>query len=73
MSGMFKLLNAAAGQSVGDEIYFVNLTTNTLRLAKIDFDAGTITYGPNKSDGTYGDPDTGGNNSQPDTFGHYSY
>ena len=72
MSMMMKLINAAAGQSVGDEIYFVNMTTNTLRLAKIDFDAGTLTYGPNNQ-GTYGDPDTGGNNAQPDTFGHYSY
>ena len=38
MSGMFKLLNAAAGQSVGDEVYFVKLHTNTFQLAKIDFD-----------------------------------
>lgn len=72
MSGMFKLLNAAAGQSVGDEVYFVKLHTNTFQLAKIDFDAGTITYGPNKSDGTYGDPTSGGNNAQPVTMGNHA-
>ena len=70
---MMKLINAAAGQSVGDEVYYVKLHTNTFRLAKIDFDAGTITYGPNKSDGTYGDPNSGGNNAQPDNLSHYSY
>ena len=73
MSMMMKLINAAAGQSVGDEIYFVNMTTNTFQLAKFDFDAGTLTYGPNKSDGTYGDPNPGGNNAQPDNLSHYSY
>ena len=72
MSMMMKLINAAAGQSVGDEVYFVKLHTNEFRLAKIDFDAGTITYGPNKSDGTYGDPNSGGNQAQPDTMGNYA-
>jgi len=74
MSMMMKLINAAAGQSVGDEIYFVHQHTNTFRLAKIDYDAETITYGTNKSDGTYGEGDTGGNNAHPSTIGgSYSY
>ena len=74
MSMMMKLVNAAAGQSVGDEVFFIQLTTNTFRLVKLDFDAGTVTYGPNKSDGTYGDGDTGGNNRHPESMGgSYTY
>ena len=55
MSMMMKLINAAAGQSVGDEIYYIERYTNTFRLVKIDFDAGTATLGANKSNGEYAD------------------
>ena len=53
MSMMMKLINAAAGQSVGDEIYYVSSTTNSFRLVKIDFDAETVTVGTNKANGEY--------------------
>ena len=55
MSMMMKLINAAAGQSVGDEIYYVSSTTNSFRLVKIDFDAETVTVGTNKANGEYAD------------------
>ena len=55
MSMMMKLINAAAGQSVGDEIYYLQRTTTTLRLVKIDFDAETVTAGPSPSAGIFND------------------
>ena len=45
MSMMMKLINAAAGQSVGDEIYNIEYGSNGIRLVKYDFDAETITAG----------------------------
>ena len=55
MSMMMKLINAAAGQSVGDEIYYIDTHTNSFRLVKIDFDAGTATLGTNIGIGEYAD------------------
>ena len=55
MSMMMKLINAAAGQSIGDEIYYIDTHTNSFRLVKIDFDAGTATLGTNKANGEYAD------------------
>ena len=61
MSMMMKLINAAAGQSVGDEIYFIQSSAaiGGVRLVKIDFDAETVTAGSVPSAGVYSDTTAG--------------